>query len=110
MIMVDDHRPAENMEILHHIFLHVSQRGDVGVVTCRTHKYMKVYTYCTVYPKLLRWENSYTICAIILLIPLPPAFRYYFKSNTFINQTSENLMVPKDTKLFFFFLYKKGNL
>lgn len=38
MIMVDDHWPAENVKVLHNIFLDVSERGDVCVVTCRIHK------------------------------------------------------------------------
>ncbi len=34
MIMVNDHRPAENMQVLHNVLLDISQCGDVCVVTC----------------------------------------------------------------------------
>lgn len=44
VIVVDDHWSAEDMEVLHNVFLDVSQRGDVRVVTCRTHKYIYTHT------------------------------------------------------------------
>ena len=33
MVVVDDHRPAENVQVLHNVFLDISQGGDVRVVT-----------------------------------------------------------------------------
>lgn len=34
MIMVDDHWSAENVEVLHNVFLDISQCGDMRVVAC----------------------------------------------------------------------------
>lgn len=48
MVVVDDHRPAENVQVLHNVFLDISQGGDVRVVTWGTHKYK-----CTIYHELL---------------------------------------------------------
>lgn len=33
MIVADDHRPTENMEVLHDIFLDIRQSGDMRVIT-----------------------------------------------------------------------------
>lgn len=32
VVVVDDHRPAEHMQVLHDVLLHVGQGGDVCVV------------------------------------------------------------------------------
>lgn len=32
VVVVDDHGPAEHMQVLHDVLLHVGQRGDVCVV------------------------------------------------------------------------------
>lgn len=32
VVMVDDHRTAENMQVLHHVLLDVCQCGDLGIV------------------------------------------------------------------------------
>ena len=32
MVVVDDHRTAEHMQVLHYILLDVRQRGDLSVV------------------------------------------------------------------------------
>lgn len=32
VVMVDDHRTAENMQVLHHVLLDVRQCGDLGIV------------------------------------------------------------------------------
>lgn len=48
MIVVDDHWSAEDVEVLHNVFLDVSQRGDVGVVTCRRRRRTHpIYCACT---------------------------------------------------------------
>lgn len=33
VVVVDDHRSAEHVKVLHDVLLHVGQRGDVCVVT-----------------------------------------------------------------------------
>lgn len=38
VVVVDNHRPAENMEIFHNIFLDISQCGHVCVIACRTNR------------------------------------------------------------------------
>src|SRR4029434_666081 len=52
MVVVDNHWSAEDVEVLHHILLHVSQGGDVCVVTCthtphtpRTHTHTHTHTH-----------------------------------------------------------------
>lgn len=35
VVVVNDHRPAQNVKVLHHIFLNISQRGHMRVITCR---------------------------------------------------------------------------
>ena len=45
MVVVDDHGPAQNMQVLHDVLLDVCQRGDVCVVTCsHTHTHTHTHT------------------------------------------------------------------
>lgn len=37
VVMVDDHWPTENMQVLHDVLLNVRKCWDVSVKTCRTH-------------------------------------------------------------------------
>lgn len=51
MVMVNNHRSAENMQVLHHVFLNISQCGHVCVITCRinthTHTDILMLSYFT---------------------------------------------------------------
>lgn len=94
VIVVDDHWSTEDMEVLHDVFLHVGQRGDVCVVTWRTHKYTLKHT---VYGKLLRLKACFYQLNTIFILRFK-AFEHYIKSNKLIYQTSENLGFPKTPK------------
>lgn len=37
MVMVDDHWSAENVQVLHDVFLDVSQCGNMCVIACNVH-------------------------------------------------------------------------
>lgn len=35
MVVVDDHWPTQDVQVLHYVFLHIGQGGNVSEVTCK---------------------------------------------------------------------------
>lgn len=50
MVMVDHHRPAEDMEVLHNIFLNICQCRHMCVVAWKTHSYTQQYNLQIMFP------------------------------------------------------------